>query len=108
MICNCTINFKEIIIYDKIFGPNLGFQKTVPKVPECIMVDYVQILLELRENYRDIHLTKKMIFYNHRTFLIRISDSLKFTTLELIQISGVGKFLKNTNKIIRIYIHTMD
>eukprot|EP00957_Ditylum_brightwellii_P165192 12577044-Ditylum_brightwellii.AAC.1 len=81
-IQNCPVTLEAVKHADIIFGKDVGSLKgkTVRKVPEPVVSDYVHIPPELMEVHKEVTVAVNIMFANKQPFLTSISKHIKFTT----------------------------
>jgi len=84
LLTNCPVTVQEVDNADQIFGPdlaNLRGEMTRTK-PECVRVEYVQILQDFVQLHKYVMLVADVMFVNGLPFLVTSSQGLSLVTIE--------------------------
>jgi hypothetical protein len=84
MIRNCTVTSTNVTNANEIFGPDRPTLrgKTVRILPPPVVTDYVQPPQEIVTLNRNVTLLIDIMFVNSLPFMVSVSCTIKFTTVE--------------------------
>jgi hypothetical protein len=85
LLPNCPITRRDVLVVEKIFGPDLGSLKgkTVRRAPQARVV-FQQLPAELMRQSSKVTLCANIMSVNKVLFLVTISRNIKFGTATLI------------------------
>ena len=84
---NCPITSRNIMVTEKIFGPDVGSLKgkTVRHTSDRVDLQIFDILASIMSDYQNVTLGGDIMFVNKIPFFMTISRNIKFGTAEVIQ-----------------------
>ena len=71
--------------------------------PASVVTDYVDIPMEIFELRKEVEVSTEIMFINKLSFLMRISQWLKFTIIEYLSSKNKIALLTYINKIVSYY-----
>eukprot|EP00957_Ditylum_brightwellii_P095191 7249793-Ditylum_brightwellii.AAC.1 len=104
-IQNCPVTLEVVKHADIIIGKDVGLLKgkTVRKVLEPVVSDYVHVPPELMEIHKEVTIAVNIMFVNKQPFLTSISKHIKFTTVKKLGSRAAKNILKSIKNIIKLY-----
>ena len=102
---NCPVTPRDVIIANKVFGPDVGALKGKttrrgpPIVDSPVSVDTTSIL----EHYGEITLCVDLMYVNKVPLLVTLSRNIKFGTMEAVADQKEGTLIKCIKGVIAIY-----
>ncbi|HEY9815832.1 MAG TPA: hypothetical protein V6D20_08555 [Candidatus Obscuribacterales bacterium] len=104
---NCPITRKDIIAAEDIFGPDhLGSLKgkTVRRPPGKVNTDVMVIPAAIMDRYREVTLGGDIMKISKIPFMVTISSSIRFGTMELVTNQMMMTLAKAIGNVAKVYM----
>ena len=87
LLPNCPVTRRDVMLAEKIFGPELGNLKgkTVRRSGIPARTNIIDLPPHIMEHYRQVTIAADIMFVNRIAFIVTISRCIKFTTCEMIK-----------------------
>jgi hypothetical protein len=104
-IKNCPVTIDDIVISEKIFGPDIGTLKgkSTRHRPAPVVHEYVDIPNELITAQENITLCIDVMHVNGNPFLTTISRNIMYRTAQFLKSQTTETYKESLNAIIRLY-----
>ena len=97
---NCPVTPRDVIIANKLFGPDIGATRRGPPIVDSPMsVDTTSIL----EHYGEVTLCVDLMYVNKVPLLVTLSHNIKFGTMEAVADRKEAMLLKCIKGVISLY-----
>ena len=102
---NCPVTPRDVIIANKVFGPDVGalkgktMRRQPPIVDSPVSVDTTSIL----EHYGEITLCVDLMYVNKVPLLVTLSRNVKFGTMEAVADRKEATLLKCIKEVVTLY-----
>jgi hypothetical protein len=105
LLPNCPVTREDILIAEKIFGPDIGSLKgkTVRRDTDHVEVSATPVPSELMSQYRNVTIGADIMFVNKLPFFVTISRNIKFGTAVLITDQKHETLVKAVRDVLNIY-----
>jgi hypothetical protein len=104
-IRNCPVTIDDILIAEKVFGPDIGTLKgkSTRQKPAPIVQEYVDIPKELILAQENVTLCIDTMFVNGLPFLTTVSRNIMYRTAQFLPNKTTETYRDNLNTVLRIY-----
>ncbi len=105
LLPNCPVTREDVIIAEKIFGPDVGSLKgkTVRRSTKHVEVAAAPVPAELMSQYRSVTVGADIMFVNKLPFFVTISRNLKFGAAVLIADQKHETLVKAVRDVHNVY-----
>ena len=105
LIQNCPVTIEDVIIAEKIFGPDISSLKgkSTRTKPKPVVEDVIDIPPEIKKENKEIVLCMDTMFINKEIFLTTIDKSIKFRSLIPMASKSSDEYYKAIDVIMRHY-----
>ena len=105
LLPNCPVTREDVLIAEKIFGPDVGSLKgkTVRQGTEHVDISAIPVPSELMSEYRNVIIGADIMFVNKLPFFVTISRNIKFSTAALIVDQKHDTLIKAVRDVRNIY-----
>ncbi len=106
-ITNNPVTTDDIIVAEKIFGPDIGALKgkTTRRKPAPVVNDYIEIPKELIATQREVTLCMDGMKVNGISFLTTVSRNIQYRTAQYVKHQTAAVYRELLGQIFRIYNH---
>jgi hypothetical protein len=82
-IQDCPVTPDDIVLAEKIWGPNIAAlkSKATRSTPKPVTTNYLQVPRDISDLHKEVYLTTDIFFVNQVSFLLTYSRHLRFTTV---------------------------
>ena len=105
LINNCPVTIEDILIAEKIYGPDVsGLKgKTTRRKPPRVETDYVALPPDILKNHGKVVLSADILFVQGYPFFVTISRNIKFNTVEDLNNMETNTLVSACRNICNVY-----
>ena len=105
LIMNCPVTIDDVNAAEKIYGASIAAikGKTTRQKPVPVKSDYIKVPEELIARNKILTLTADLMFVNKIPFLVTLSRTIRFSTIEVVKDRKMTTLVKAIGNVLALY-----